>query len=88
MAATYSPLTFGMHHCCFRHGLSAFFQPQPHRLVGQGLNQSQLHRLARQQAQRPVVVALRSRAAGQGYQVGLDPVIHLLVPVDPPSGTG
>ena len=48
--------------------------------MGQG--RGQLHRLARQQAQRPVVVALRSRAAGQGYLVGLATVVQLPVAAD------
>ena len=34
-----------MHHCCFRHGLSSFFQVQPHRLVGQRLHQSQFRKV-------------------------------------------
>ena len=82
MAATNSLPTFGMHHCCFRHRLISFFQPQADRLVGQGLHQSQLHHLARQGAHGPVVMAIRGRAAGQGYEVGFYPFIHLPVPVD------
>ena len=71
MWATKSALTFGMHHCFFCHGLRAFFQVQAHRLVGQGLDHSQLHHPVRQQAQIPVVVALGGRTAGQGDEMGL-----------------
>ena len=81
MWATKSALTLGMHHCFFCHDLMVFFQVQPHRLVRQGLNHPQLNHPVRQQAQVPVVVALRGRAAGQGNQLALCPVIHLAVPV-------
>ena len=77
MWATKSALTFRMHHCFLRHGLRAFFSAQPHRLVGQRFHQTQFNRLARQGSQSPVVVALGSRGAGQGYQVRLGPVIQL-----------
>ena len=50
---------------------------QPHRFVGQG----QLHHSVRQQAQFPVVMALGGRAAGQGNEMGLDPLVQLPVPV-------
>ena len=53
---------------------------QPHRLVGQGLHHSQLHHPVRQQAQFPVVVALRGWAAGQGNEMGLRPLVQLPVP--------
>ena len=81
MWATKSALTLGMHHCFFCHGLRAFFQVQAHRLVGQGLDHSQLHHPVRQQTQIPVVVALGGRAAGQGDKMGFAPVIQLAVPV-------
>ena len=55
---------------------------QPHRLVGQRFHQSQLHRLAGQRPQRPVIMTLRSRAAGQGHKVGFHLVVHLPVLVD------
>ena len=54
---------------------------QPHRLVGQGLHHPQLHHSVRQQAQFPVVMALGGRAAGQGDEMGLDPLVQLPVPV-------
>ena len=69
-----------MHHC-FCHGLRAFFQVQAHRLVGEGLDHSQLHHPVRQQAQIPVVVALGGRTAGQGDEMGFAPGIQLAVPV-------
>ena len=70
-----------MHHCFFCHGLRTFFQMQAHRLVGQRLNHSQPHHPVRQQAQIPVVVAFRSRAAGQGDEMGFRPVVQVAVPV-------
>ena len=70
-----------MHHCFFCHGLRTFFQVQAHRPMGQGLNHSQFNHTVRQQAQIPVVVALGGRAAGQGDQMGLPSVVHLVVPV-------
>ena len=54
---------------------------QPHRLVGQGLHHPQLHHSVRQQSQFPVLMALGGRAAGQGYQVRLGPLVQLPVPV-------
>ena len=81
MWATKSGLTSGMHHCCFCHGLRVFFQTQAHRLVGQGFHQAQFHRLAGQCAQRPVVMPLGSRGAGQGDQMRSGPVVQLAVPV-------
>ena len=55
---------------------------QPPRLVGQGFHHSQLHHPVRQQPKIPVVVALGRRTAGEGDQVGLNPVVHLLIAVD------
>ena len=52
-----------------------------HALVGQRLHQSQLHRPARKGPQRPVVIPLGTRGAGQGDEMGPGPVIQLAVPV-------
>ena len=82
MAAANSALTLRMDHSFFYHGLREFFQVLPHRLGGLGLHQSQFHRLGRQQAKSPAVVALRRRPAGQAGQVGL----HLLVSLTAGSG--
>ena len=82
MWAAKSALPLGMHHSCFCHGLSSFFQMQPHRLVGQGFHQSQFYRLPRQQPQGPVVVAPGGRPAGQGNQMRFPTFIQLPVPVD------
>ena len=81
MWATKSALTSGMHHCFFCHGLRVFFQMQAHRLVGKGRNQTQLHCLARQRTQRPVVMAPGSRGEGQSDEMGPGPVVQLPVPV-------
>ena len=74
IAATNSPPTFGMRYCCFRHGLNASFQMQAHRLVGEGLYQSQLHGLACQRVQRPVIMT-----PGAGLQPELSGGLHLVV---------
>ena len=70
-----------MHHCFLCHGLRAFFEMPAHALVGQRRNQSQFHRLARKGPQRPVVISIGSRGAGQGDEMGPGPVIQLAVPV-------
>ena len=58
-----------------------FFEPQPHRLMGQGFHHPQLHHSVGQKMQGPVVVAIGRWAARQGDQVGLPLVIKLPVSV-------
>ena len=79
--ATNSALTLGMHHSFFCQGLRAFFETLAHPFVGHGGCQPQLHHLASQQAQGPVIMPCRRRAAGQGDQVGLAPVVQFPAPV-------
>ena len=54
---------------------------QPHRLVGQGRRQPQLHHLPRQQAQGPVFMPCRRRTASQRDEVGFASVVQLPVPM-------
>ena len=89
MLATNSALTLGMHHSFFCQGLRAFFETLAHPFVGHGRCQLQLHHLVSQQAQGPVVMPCRRRAAGQGdqslprtgYGWASPPVVQLPVPV-------
>jgi hypothetical protein len=58
MAATNSPLIAAIHHWRCRHGLSSFFQKRPNGFWRDLLDEPQLDGFARQQAQRPMVVAV------------------------------
>jgi hypothetical protein len=71
MAATNSPLTFKMHQCRCRHGFRAFFQTRSNGFGSDVLDEAQLDGFTRQHAQRPVVVPVRNRAAGNGNEAGL-----------------
>ena len=67
--ATNSPLTLGIHHSFFCHGLSSFFEHLAHRLQGDAIGKLQLHRLVGQQLECPVRVPFRRGAARNGDQV-------------------
>ena len=77
----FTPLPWGYTTAASATAGGRFFEPQPHRLMGQGLHQPQLHHSVGQKMQGSVVVAIGRWAARQGDQVGLPLVIKLPVSV-------
>src|SRR5437763_6370545 len=72
IAATKPALALGgITHCCFSHGLSAFFQRPPDGLVAGGVHHLQLDEPVGQHLQRPAGLPGRGRGAGDGDQPGL-----------------
>jgi hypothetical protein len=60
-----------MHHCRCCQGFSLLFQERSDGFWRDLLNEAQLDGFARQQAQRPMVMSVGDRAAGEGDEVRL-----------------
>ena len=78
--ATNSPLTLGMHHSLFFHGLSSFFLVSGGWSQGRALCKLHRHHLVGKQLQRPVGVSFGSVAARDGDEVRLLSAIQLSSP--------